>query len=68
SIAAKIMENGPAAVAASKQLIDRVSGKPIDESLVTETAKLNAKMRATDEGRDGIAAFLEKRPPVWRKS
>ncbi len=68
SIAAKILENGPGAVAAAKQLIDRVSGRPIDAMLVEETAKLNAEMRATDEGREGVSAFLEKRPPAWRKA
>nr|HPI61866.1 enoyl-CoA hydratase/isomerase family protein [Zoogloea sp.] len=30
-----------------------------------ETASRIARRRATDEARDGIAAFLEKRPPAW---
>lgn len=66
-MAEKILENGPGAVVAAKRLINRVTGKPIDAKLVEETAKLNAEMRATDEGREGIAAFLEKRPPAWRQ-
>jgi len=68
SMAEKVLENGPSAVAAAKQLINRVKDEPIDAQLVEETAKLNAEMRATDEGREGIASFLEKRTPAWRKS
>jgi methylglutaconyl-CoA hydratase len=68
SMAEKVLENGPSAVAAAKRLINRVKDQPIDAQLVEETAKLNAEMRATDEGREGIASFLEKRTPAWRKS
>ncbi|MGY8989965.1 MAG: enoyl-CoA hydratase-related protein [Rhodospirillales bacterium] len=67
SMAAKILENGPGAVAAAKQLIDRVTDRPIDAPMIEKTAKLNAALRASDEGREGISAFLDKRPPSWRK-
>jgi methylglutaconyl-CoA hydratase len=66
-MAAKILENGPGAVAAAKQLIDRVTDRPIDAPMIEKTAKLNAALRASDEGREGISAFLDKRPPSWRK-
>ena len=32
---------------------------------LAETARRIARQRATPEGRDGIAAFLDKRPPAW---
>lgn len=61
----EIMLCAPGAVRASKQLVDDVAGLPIDDELVEETAKLIAEQRASDEGREGVAAFLEKRKPSW---
>ncbi len=55
----------PAAVAASKALVRDVAGRPIDHELHHMTAKRIAERRASDEGREGLAAFLEKRPPAW---
>jgi len=61
-----LMAGGPVAQGAAKELIFAVSGKNVDESLIEETAKRIAELRASDEGREGIAAFLEKRRPNWR--
>ncbi|WP_374445184.1 enoyl-CoA hydratase/isomerase family protein [Stella sp.] len=57
---------GPEAQAASKRLVARVSAGPIDEAMVEDTARRIAALRAGAEGREGVAAFLEKRPPSWR--
>ena len=43
-----------------------VAGKPID-SIIDLTSDTIARVRATDEAREGMAAFLEKRPAVWRE-
>ena len=60
-----IMGNAPGAVAAAKALVEQVKGRPIDHPLLAETAQLIAARRASPEGREGLAAFIEKRPPNW---
>ena len=55
----------PGAVADSKKLVDDVADRPINDDLVHMTAKRIAERRASDEGREGLAAFLEKRKPDW---
>ena len=44
-----------------------MTGRPVDDDLIEDTAHRIAEVRASDEGRDGIAAFLEKRKPGWAK-
>lgn len=58
--------NAPGAVADSKQLIFDVIDRPIDDDLVAMTAARIADRRATDEGREGISAFLDRRKPGWK--
>ena len=60
-----LIAGAPQAQAAAKELIAAVNGRPIDDSVMEETAQRIARRRATDEAKDGIAAFLEKRPPAW---
>ena len=38
---------------------------PLDEALITETARRIAEIRVSPEGKEGIASFLEKRKPSW---
>lgn len=59
--------NGPKAMASVKDLLFYEQGKAIDDTVIDETARRIAAVRASDEGREGIAAFLEKRTPNWRK-
>ena len=61
-----LKSGGPRAQQAAKQLIDAVAGRPIDEAVSEETAQRIARQRATDEAREGIGAFLEKRTPSWQ--
>ncbi|ATQ42629.1 enoyl-CoA hydratase-related protein [Caulobacter mirabilis] len=61
----EIMACAPGAVRASKQLVEDVAGLPIDDELLEETAKLIADRRASEEGKEGVRAFLEKRKPSW---
>ena len=58
--------NGPAAVKACTRLVQDVAARPVDAGLRAETARRIADIRASDEGREGIAAFLGKREPGWR--
>ena len=66
-IAEGVGENAPGAVVSAKRLIADIAGRPRDEVLVTETAWRIAEARAGVEAREGIAAFLEKRVPSWRR-
>lgn len=60
-----LVANGPAAVRACKKLVQDVAGREIDAGLRDETARRIADIRASDEGREGIASFLNKRAPNW---
>lgn len=56
---------GPEAQREAKLLIRAIVARPIDATLVADTAERIARVRATDEAREGIAAFLGKRSPAW---
>lgn len=63
-----LVTKGPAAVKASKQLVQDMSARPIDAALREDTARRIADIRASAEGREGVQAFLQKRDPAWRSS
>jgi methylglutaconyl-CoA hydratase len=60
-----LLAGGPQAHAKIKALIRAVAGRRPDDALVAETAKHIAEIRGSPEGKEGIAAFLEKRKPGW---
>jgi methylglutaconyl-CoA hydratase len=62
-----LLNSGPSAQAAAKELIEQVRGRAFDESLIEETARRIAEVRASDEAREGLTAFLEKRKPDWNR-
>ncbi|MFN4324259.1 MAG: enoyl-CoA hydratase/isomerase family protein [Azonexus sp.] len=64
-IVAALLQGGPCAQAAAKDLIRAVDGQQVNNTLVEETAHRIAHLRATPEAREGISAFLEKRSPNW---
>lgn len=61
-----LLAASPAALAATKRLLADVIEAPLDDVLLAATAKCIADARVSPEGREGIAAFLEKRAPAWR--
>ena len=61
---AAVLRGGPAAVRAAKALIAGLrDGDPAPQS--KRAAEALAERRASTEGREGIAAFLERREPGW---
>lgn len=60
-----LLASGPNAQKEAKALIRLVAHRPIDEAVMEETAGLIARVRASEEGREGVSAFLEKRKPNW---
>ena len=60
-----LTSNSPNAVRQAKTLVREVVGKSVDDALLADTAERIAHIRASDEGREGVAAFLEKRKPSW---
>ena len=63
-IARAVRGNGPNAVAACKKILSDVVGVPWDEVQALTTKRI-AELRVSDEGQDGLKAFLEKRKPGW---
>ena len=61
-----LFQGAPMAQAEAKDLVFLVAGRPVDEELLAETGRRIAARRASDEGREGVSAFLAKRPPSWR--
>ncbi|MEM0985603.1 MAG: enoyl-CoA hydratase-related protein [Pseudomonadota bacterium] len=64
-LSALMFETAPGAVADAKRLVHDVTGVEINRALSQETAKRIAARRASEEGREGLSAFLEKRRPDW---
>ncbi len=65
-LAGLVFSAAPGAVADSKRLVRDVVGREIDRELGLITARAIAARRASDEGKEGVTAFLEKRTPSWK--
>lgn len=60
-----LVSGGPQAQAECKELIAAVANRPASPKLLSETAGRIARVRASPEGREGVASFLGKRRPNW---
>ena len=60
-----LLANGPEAVKAAKRLVFDVSGRAIDQNLIDHTCEVIAGIRVSEQGQEGLNAFLEKRKPHW---
>ena len=56
---------GPLAQREAKDLIRTVAGRPVTSELIQDTGERIARIRSSPEGREGVAAFLEKRRAAW---
>lgn len=64
-IAEKILARGPVAVRLAKKAVNRGRGLPVSEGCRVE-AELFGQLCDTEDQKEGAAAFLEKRPPVYK--
>lgn len=65
AVSTNLLAGAPKAQKAAKDLIDAVADRPMTPELMEETAVRIAAIRAEAEAREGLAAFLEKRPASW---
>lgn len=65
ALAQNLLQNGPEALSAVKELLHHVAGEKITPVLGQYTAQHLAKLRKGHEAQEGLAAFLEKRTPQW---
>ena len=63
-LAAQLLENSPASLAATKQLLTGFSFEELNNN-IRAAVDSNARIRATDDFREGVSSFLEKRKPKW---
>jgi methylglutaconyl-CoA hydratase len=66
-VVAGLLKGGPVAQRRIKELIPQVWGNTPEE-MAELTARTNAEARASEEGQDGLKAFLEKRRPGWMEA
>jgi methylglutaconyl-CoA hydratase len=62
---AELGRNGPTALQEIKTLFNNISARPIDDEVIRLTASTIARVRSTDEAREGFAAFFDKRRASW---
>jgi len=60
-----LLAGGPLAQKATKELIAAVQDQPLDDRTIEDTAQRIARQRRTDEAREGVSAFFDKRRPAW---
>jgi methylglutaconyl-CoA hydratase len=64
-IARALAANSPHAVKEAKRLVHDMAGMPLTADLIADTAQRIADIRSSDEGKEGVKSFLEKRKPGW---
>src|SRR5262245_35896977 len=68
AILGEIVQGAPGAHAITKELIGAVAKRQLDPQLLADMAARIATARASDEGKEGVRSFLEKRTPAWLKA
>jgi len=68
AILGHLVTGGRAAHAKIKDLVRRVGAGPADDAMIDDTAQRIAEIRVSPEGKEGVAAFLERRKPAWVKA
>ncbi len=60
-----ILVSSPEAIKETRKMLSEIASKNIDEKMISFTAGKLASARSSEDGKEGVTAFLEKRPPVW---
>ncbi len=68
AILGEIVQGAPGAHAVTKDLISTVARRPLTSELLGDMAVRIATARASEEGKEGVRSFLEKRAPNWLKA
>jgi methylglutaconyl-CoA hydratase len=68
SMLGEIVQGAPGAHAVTKDLIRSVARRPLGPELMADMAVRIAAARASEEGKEGVRSFLEKRAPAWLKT
>ena len=63
----EILTAAPGAISTVKELLRKVWGRPVQDTMGITTDTIAAR-RVSDEGQEGMKAFLEKRKPNWTVS
>jgi methylglutaconyl-CoA hydratase len=61
-----LSHTSPQATREAKRLVHDLAGQPLTEALLAETAQRIAAVRGSEDGREGVRAFLQKRKPRWQ--
>jgi methylglutaconyl-CoA hydratase len=67
-ISQQLLKNAPIAMGICKSLVQKVSNEKLEDNIQYYTRDLIAKVRVSDEGQEGLSAFLEKRKPNWQSA
>lgn len=60
-----LLQASPAALKACKKLVLDTAEREINAQLTRDTVEAIADIRASNEGKEGVQAFLSKRKPAW---
>jgi enoyl-CoA hydratase/carnithine racemase len=66
TLAAAIAANAPLSLAGNKRVIRTLRARPLSPEVERELIELRESCFASDDFREGVRAFAEKRKPVWR--
>ncbi len=67
NIVTSVLANSPLAAIKAKALVSLVASRALDQDLIEKTCELIADIRVSDQGQEGLSAFLEKRKPNWHE-
>ena len=64
----QLLQNSPAAMRAAKTLLHNIYNRKISNNVIAHTQQAIADIRVSDEGQEGLSAFLDKRTPAWQNA